>query len=64
MGRKKIHDKVPTYDKMLIPTLEALKRLGGSGSIDEIYEEYMQQAEKFPGKKDALFSVFEETRIF
>ena len=38
MGRKKIYDKVPTYDKMLIPTLEALKRLGGSGSIDEINE--------------------------
>ena len=38
MGRRKIHDKVPTYDKMLIPTLEALKQLGGSGSIDEINE--------------------------
>lgn len=38
MGRKKIHDKVPTHDKMMIPTLEALKLLGGSGSIDEINE--------------------------
>lgn len=38
MGRKKIYDKVPTYDKMLIPTLKALKQLGGSGSIDEINE--------------------------
>lgn len=38
MGRKKIQDKVPTYDKMLIPVLEALKQLGGSGSIDEINE--------------------------
>jgi len=25
MGRKKIHDKVPKYDEMLIPTLKALK---------------------------------------
>ena len=39
MGRKKIPDKVPTYDKMLIPTLEALKQLGGSGSIEEISQE-------------------------
>ncbi|MFV0408379.1 MAG: winged helix-turn-helix domain-containing protein [Paracoccus sp. (in: a-proteobacteria)] len=38
MGRKKIYDKVPSYDKMLIPTLKALKQLGGSGSIDEINE--------------------------
>ena len=27
MGRKKIHDRIPTYDKMLIPTLQALKQL-------------------------------------
>lgn len=38
MGRKRIHDNLPTYDEMLIPTLEALKQLGGSGSIDEINE--------------------------
>ncbi|WP_293294775.1 restriction endonuclease [Allomuricauda sp.] len=35
---------VPTYDKMLIPTLEALKRLGGSGSIDEINEKVYEVA--------------------
>lgn len=39
MGRKKNHSNVPTYDKMLIPTVKALKELGGSGSIDEINEE-------------------------
>lgn len=39
MGRKKKDDLVPQYDQMLIPTLEALKNLGGSGSIDEINEE-------------------------
>ncbi|WP_204336751.1 hypothetical protein [Cryomorpha ignava] len=38
MSRKKIYDKVPTHDEMMIPTLEALKLLGGSGSIDEINE--------------------------
>lgn len=46
MGRKKIHDSVPTYDKMLIPTLEALKQLGGSGSIDEINEK-VYEIEKY-----------------
>lgn len=44
MGRKKIHDKVPTYDKMLIPVLDALKLLGGSGSIDEINEKVYEVA--------------------
>jgi len=45
MGRKKIHEKVPTHDKMMIPTLEALKLLGGSGSIDEINEKVYEVAE-------------------
>lgn len=45
MGRKKIYDKVPTYDKMLIPTVKALKELGGSGSIDEINEQVYKVAE-------------------
>jgi len=44
MGRKKIHDKVPTHDEMMIPTLEALKLLGGSGSIDEINEKVYEVA--------------------
>ncbi|WP_374173190.1 restriction endonuclease [Flavobacterium tructae] len=45
MGRKKnINDKVPTYDKLLIPTLEALKILGGSGSIEEINEKVYEVA--------------------
>ncbi|AFM03554.1 restriction endonuclease [Bernardetia litoralis DSM 6794] len=30
--------KIPKYDKFIIPTLKALKKLGGSGSIDEINE--------------------------
>ncbi len=44
MGRKKNFEKVPTYDKMLIPTVKALKELGGSGSIDEINEEVYKVA--------------------
>lgn len=38
MAKKKRNSIVPTYDKMLIPTLEALTLLGGSGSIEEINE--------------------------
>lgn len=29
--------KVPTYDQMMNPTIRALKNLGGSGTIEEIY---------------------------
>jgi restriction system protein len=45
MGRKKIPNRVPTYDKMLIPTLKALKQLGGSGSIGEINEKVYKIAD-------------------
>ncbi|MDY0930744.1 restriction endonuclease [Chryseobacterium sp. CFBP8996] len=38
MAKKKPNSIVPTYDKMLIPTMEALTILGGSGSIEEINE--------------------------
>ena len=34
----KIVDKVPPYDKLLIPVLNALIELGGSGTIEEINE--------------------------
>jgi len=44
MPRKKKFDKVPTYDKLLIPTLKALKELGGSGSIEEINEKVYEIA--------------------
>lgn len=44
MPRKKKYDKVPTYDKLLIPTLQALKELGGSGSIEEINEKVYEIA--------------------
>ena len=29
--------KVPPYDQLMNPTLQALKLLGGSGTIEEIY---------------------------
>ena len=29
---------VPTYDQMMLPTLQALQQLGGSGTVNEIYE--------------------------
>lgn len=44
MGRKK-NDIVPTYDKLMIPTLDALKLLGGSGSIEEINEKVYEVAQ-------------------
>jgi len=33
---------VPTIDSMLLPTLQALKILGGSGTIEEIYSQVVQ----------------------
>lgn len=44
MGRKKTNGRVPTYDKLLVPTLKALKLLGGSGSIEEINEKVYEIA--------------------
>lgn len=38
MGRKRQHDNIPTFDELIVPTLAALKKLGGSGSIEEINE--------------------------
>ena len=33
---------VPTFDSMLLPTVEALKNLGGSGTVEEIYAQVSQ----------------------
>lgn len=38
MARRKNNEDLPTFDQLLIPTLEALKELGGSGIIAEINE--------------------------
>ncbi|MDJ0578416.1 restriction endonuclease [Crocosphaera sp.] len=35
-------NEVPTYDSMILPTLEALHTLGGSGTNKEIYEQVVQ----------------------
>lgn len=62
MERKKSPNRVPTYDKMLIPTLKALKQLGGSGSIEEIDEKVYEIANideeilSIPHKEDGMLS--------
>jgi restriction system protein len=33
---------VPTFDSMLLPTIEALQALGGSGTTEEIFEQVIQ----------------------
>jgi restriction system protein len=38
MARKRQNDNLPTFDELIIPTLKALKKLGGSGTIEEINE--------------------------
>lgn len=35
--------KVPTFDQMMNPTLQALKTLGGSGTIEEIYTKVVDE---------------------
>ncbi len=39
---KQLLPLVPTFDSMLLPTLQALKILGGSGTIEEIYSQVVQ----------------------
>ncbi len=36
MARRKQNSNLPTFDELIIPTLKALEKLGGSGSIEEI----------------------------
>ena len=36
MARKKTNSDLPSFDELIIPTLNALMVLGGSGSIEEI----------------------------
>lgn len=46
MRKKKPNNaKVPSYDELIIPTLVALKKLGGSGSIEEINEKVYELKE-------------------
>ncbi len=39
---KRSASSVPTFDSMLLPTLQALQSLGGSGTTEEIYEKVVQ----------------------
>ncbi len=39
---KRSPSPVPTYDVMLLPTVQALKMLGGSGTTEEIYDKVAQ----------------------
>lgn len=36
MARKRQNDNLPTFDQLLMPTIQALVALGGSGTIEEI----------------------------
>jgi restriction system protein len=46
-GAGALYDGVPPYDKLLFPTIKALKALGGSGTIEEITNKVIE-LEKFP----------------
>lgn len=39
---KRSSNSVPTFDAMLLPTIQALQTLGGSGTTEEIYEKVVQ----------------------
>ncbi|AFZ13472.1 restriction endonuclease [Crinalium epipsammum PCC 9333] len=39
---KRSGSSVPTFDSMLLPTIQALKILGGSGTTEEIYDKVLQ----------------------
>ncbi|NJL25087.1 MAG: hypothetical protein HC902_07875 [Calothrix sp. SM1_5_4] len=36
-------NSIPTFDELMAPTIDALKTLGGSGTIDEIVEKIIEQ---------------------
>lgn len=38
MARKRHNENLPTFDELIVPTLQALIKLGGSGTIEEINE--------------------------
>lgn len=43
MARKKRNDNLPTFDELMIPVLESLVELGGSGSIEEINQKVYER---------------------
>jgi len=42
MSNRRSPSSIPTFDLMLLPTVQALKNLGGSGTVQEIYEQVVQ----------------------
>jgi restriction system protein len=40
-------NKLPTFDRLMVPLIRALQALGGSGSIEEIYDKVVE-LERFP----------------
>jgi restriction system protein len=46
-GESGIYAGVPSYDRLLFPTIRALKALGGSGTIEEIVNKVIE-LEKYP----------------
>src|SRR3990167_1747996 len=45
MGRKKQNNDLPTFDELIIPTVQALLGLGGSGTVKEINNKVYEIAE-------------------
>jgi restriction system protein len=41
--------KLPSYDQLMQPLVRALQELGGSGSIQEIYDKVVEM-ERFQGR--------------
>ena len=39
--------KIPTFDRLMNPLVRALRALGGSGSVEEIYDKVVE-LEKLP----------------
>jgi len=48
MARKRTNTNLPTFDELIIPTLNALQLLGGSGTIEEINEQVYKIASIAP----------------
>ena len=40
--KKYAHKDIPKYDELIVPVFEALKQLGGSGTVSEIDEKVKQ----------------------
>lgn len=54
--------RIPTFDELMNPMLSALRELGGSGSIDEIYEKVIA-VESFPDEVVSLVHDAEKSNL-